>query len=268
MKNKYQQIKAINASLLKNFLESEKQGKYYIDNPPEQTQALTNGTFFHDFIEAEITGIKDKLEGYVVFDDLEKKEFGANPNRRKKDYQEWKKSIIQNSFQLIDKEIQIATKNFIKSSIFKELKAMGGEPEIIFTGKMQNIPVKSRFDYYIPKENLIVDWKTIGDLPTKKNIARAIYKFKYELQAAFYAKMAELADHQEYGFLFVFVQTKQPYEIGLFYFDNFELNYHFENNIKPLLAPTWDILNGKQPRFIYELNRSEWNSIGAFSNDN
>ncbi len=74
---------------------------------------------------------------------------------------------------------------------------------------------KCRMDRLILKDNcaVIIDLKTASDV-SDKAIQRAIANFRYDIQAYFYEKiLCEITHLAAIDFIFVFVETKPPYEV-------------------------------------------------------
>lgn len=70
------------------------------------------------------------------------------------------------------------------------------------------LPLKSRLDVHNESEKLVVELKTTRDIST---LEKAITDYHYPLSAAFY-----LAISHSLSFVFVFVQTSEPYEVAIF----------------------------------------------------
>lgn len=268
----YKAMRGINASLLKSFVESERLGVFEMTKPKEKTQALINGSFFHDKINAIITGNNAVLKKFANFQALEKEKFGDNPNRRLKEYQDWKKNLPE--FDYYDENIETAVKTLIETDIFKylitnavsetTLKNIYEVQDLHAPEAVHKIELKGRTDILKPDKMLIVDWKTIADLPSKNNVKKAIYKYNYKLQAAFYSLLTFLEYGEYFDFLFVFVQTSEPYEIGLYQFNAYDLKSYAETFLTDLILSVHKILLGENAKFLYQNMQNEFNPLGAF----
>ena len=210
----YKNIDAYNASMLKHFLHGEKTGMHKLQTPQTESEALINGRYFHEKIEAYLKNDPAILSNYAILEDLERERFGDNVNRRTKNYREWRNSV---ELSLIDRNIDAAANSLLGSDVFAELTRHGGENEItLLADYQQDIKLKGRLDYLINMENIIVDWKTTHKLPTKKNIEHAIRDYNYMFSAAFYSFLCYKNFAEWFDFIFVFVQTVPPYDIGLY----------------------------------------------------
>ena len=227
----YKKIQALNASTLKRFAESELEGYWYFNEGQEDTTTLSNGRIFHEYIDKTIKGEEKKFhEKYIILDNIEKKVWGENINRRKKEYQEWKKELLADGKIFIPETLLYSAQRFTESDIFKYLIKNDAESEVMIMNETtlfsnerkleNNVKLKGMLDLLRTDKKLIVDWKTMADIPSLRNILYTIKKYKYNWQAAFYSKLTQLEYGDWYNFLFVFIQITPPYEIGLFYFNN------------------------------------------------
>jgi hypothetical protein len=270
----YRSLKALNASLLKSFVESERLGLYEYENPKETTQAMTNGRAFHTLVDDAIAGTENFHKQFICFDMLEKSVWGEDPNRRKGDYQTWEKEVLEDqTVEFYDEKVLSMFGSLENTKLFKEL-IKGSESEVILSnyynctdldGENYQIPVKSMLDVVNLEKKVIIDWKTIADLPTKQNIIKAIRNYNYKLQAAFYYLNAFLEFGEEFDFIFCFVQSAEPYEIGLFQFNSYQLKEYVENDLKTIIIEAYKIVNyGQRAKYIFERTANEFNPLGAF----
>jgi len=78
-----------------------------------------------------------------------------------------------------------------------------------------NIPCKARLDRLLVDEGIVLDLKTTDSIESHVFLKKVI-GFKYDFQAAFYAKAAEIAFGKKFRFIFVAVERKAPYTVDLF----------------------------------------------------
>ncbi len=91
----------------------------------------------------------------------------------------------------------------------------GGEAELtmVWRDKETGILCRCRHDYFISNLGMTVDYKTIAEL-TERDIDRAIVRYGYYIQAAFYLdgmKALGLGDHQDFNL--VFQESSFPHDV-------------------------------------------------------
>jgi len=86
----------------------------------------------------------------------------------------------------------------------------GGQKEQIFIQEREHglLPLKARLDIYHHEPRRVSELKTIHDLNKMK---KAINRYRYPLSAAFYADISQLLSVH-----FIFVQTREPFEVETF----------------------------------------------------
>lgn len=77
------------------------------------------------------------------------------------------------------------------------------------------LPLKARLDLHHPDQQLVVELKTIHSLDA---IDRAIKRYRYALSAAFYCDLVNAE-----RLVFIFVQSREPYEVAVFELSRLEL---------------------------------------------
>ena len=86
------------------------------------------------------------------------------------------------------------------------------EVEINIDGEMIPIKIRVRPDELIEFEDciLLIDWKSIGEYATDKNIRKSLWNYRYDIQAAMYQDaLIKFTDKPIY-FRFVFAESKKP----------------------------------------------------------
>ena len=260
----YKNIGAYNASMLKNFLEGEKTGIWKRENPKEDTKAIINGRFFHDKIDGFLKKDKNLLSEYAILEIMETEVFGTEINRRKKEYQGWKKSIEGLTF--VDENINAAADSLLDSDVFRILTEDGGQPEFnLVADYNEEIKLKGRLDYLPAFMPVIIDWKTIAKLPNVKNVEYAIRDYNYKFSAAFYSYLCFKNFGEWYDFLFVFVQSTAPYDIGLYTIPAYKLEPYFYEVIEPIILVAHELITKKRkPKFLHEQYIHDNNLLGSF----
>lgn len=91
----------------------------------------------------------------------------------------------------------------------------GGVAESSFFSEFDGVAVKCRTDYYLPDLGIVVDVKTTADA-SPDGFAKSVANFGYYIQAAFYIDVLQSLGHTINKFMFVAIETKEPYMIGLY----------------------------------------------------
>lgn len=105
-----------------------------------------------------------------------------------------------------------------------------GEREKAIYLEYDGVACKAMFDIITP--DLIIDVKTTDpDGQCLKDASAFEYsfsKYKYDVQAAWYLKMAELWDGRKRDFIFLTVETKHPFGVIPYDVSDFDLQYGWE----------------------------------------
>lgn len=123
------------------------------------------------------------------------------------------KDDYQNAQQCAEIALQIAGK------FFKD-----GVAENSYFSEIDGIKVKCRPDYYIENLGLVVDVKTTQDA-SPDGFTRSIANFGYHIQAAFYSDVLQSLGKPVNKFLFVAIETKEPFMVGLFTLDDVGMDF-------------------------------------------
>ncbi len=231
MTNKeYHNQPELSASDIKRFAADKEDFLYWYGRETKPTAAMEFGTEVHDCMEKLCKG--EFLN--AGFEEAERQAFGENPNRRTKAYQEWK---TLNDGLISEAAVRIAKKlkmNFDKIYTVDYELAMVEES---FFHEYRSIGVKTRPD--LISGDTIVDWKTTKDIPNAVNMRRAVDNFRYDLQAGFYGFVLELIGIHIEKFVFGFVRTKEPFQIGFLEIENLQ---PFISEAKEITSLTVDYL--------------------------
>ena len=116
-----------------------------------------------------------------------------------------------------------------------ELKGMAElsfftEIEIDIDGEMIPIKIRVRPDDLIEFEDeiWIIDWKSIGEYATEQNIRKALWRYRYDLQAAMYQDALIRFTDKPVHFRFVFAESVKP----------------AKEKVRIVELPDWDLLAG------------------------
>ena len=207
----YNNLEGINFSKFKHFLDSPYHFKKNLtkEDDDEEKSALKIGLavhclslqpqFFADKFAVSIDTDRRTNEGKRIW-----KEFCEN-NQGKTTLSAKEFDIVVNCCKAID-----------SNKFFNEIKKM---PSTIFeaggSAEIYGSKIKGRIDMFNPERNIVIDIKTCSEIPSVKNIRKAIYKNKYHMQAFFYGSIANAVTGTNPEFIFMFVDKKNFNTVGL-----------------------------------------------------
>lgn len=120
---------------------------------------------------------------------------------------------------------QITSLNSMRKSIYKHplasaLLSMDYQTEVSmkWTDADTGLTCKGRADILIPGERVIIDPKRTADA-SKEGFSRNAVNMGYAIQAAYYSDAMELLTGEPWLFLFLAVEPKPPYAVGLYELD-------------------------------------------------
>lgn len=128
----------------------------------------------------------------------------------------------------------IGSKTAIDIATFEKAKAMAdniksdpaisnflsnGVAEESHFSEIDGVKVKARPDFYNKKLGLIVDLKTTSSAKPSE-FAKSVANFNYHIQVAFYSDVLRSLGYEVNGFLFIGVESKEPFYTGLFELDD------------------------------------------------
>lgn len=109
----------------------------------------------------------------------------------------------------------------------------GGAAEQSFFGHMDGIECKCRPDYYREDLGIIIDVKTTLNA-SPDGFIRDIANFGYYVQAAFYMDLLKSLGLPANKFLFICVEKKDPYMVGLYELDHVSLDFGRDEYMRAL----------------------------------
>lgn len=116
--------------------------------------------------------------------------------------------IYENALQCAEIAKQIAGR------FFKD-----GVAESSHFGEIDGVSVKCRPDYYIEELGIVVDVKTTQDA-SPDGFIRSVANFSYHIQDAFYTDVLRSQGKKVNKFLFVAIESKPPFMIGMYELDD------------------------------------------------
>jgi len=167
--------------------------KQWFDNIKEDNgdrPAFAEGTYVHTLLLEP-----EKLHEYAVFNGLRK---AGKLWEQFKEENPDKKLISQPQF-----DRGAALRRAYEACPSAVSLLSNGAAEVTATGVVQNLALKSRFDYINVEEGYIVDVKTTS-MPSSKDIFKnTVQEYGYDLSAALYAKVAEQVHGKPFDFYWV-----------------------------------------------------------------
>lgn len=204
--HRYHSIEALSASGIKRILQSPMHYRYDREHPKEPTDSMAMGTALHlavlepDRYAAEVAVMPD---------------FNRRTNAGKADYAAWIEQhqgfVVLTSDQVAQVEGMAAAVK--RHPIYGELMTEG-RAEVSLQWRdarfQDQVPCKARFDW-LREDGIGIDLKSCQDA-SPEGFSRAVAKFLYHLQAAWYNNGHEhLLDRSLQAFIFVAVESSAPY---------------------------------------------------------
>lgn len=190
---------------------------YEFLNKQEETksESMLLGSVIHSLILEKDNFFNDFLVMENV--DLRTKDGKAKKQAAEERAKNFNATLIRQS--LYDKALEVV--NAFKNSKAYNMFKCAGLAEASYFGEIEGKKCKCRPDFYMEKENIILDIKTTakgGAMPDA--FIKNIVKHKYYIQAALYTKLIGAKD-----FYFVAVEVEAPYMIGIYKLDNVSLEF-------------------------------------------
>ena len=163
-------------------LEADRFAKHFIQAPEVDRRTTVGKATWAEF-QSQLNLAGDNYLTKTEFDSLSNMVWGVNANKF------W---------------------NEIKSDKEEEYREAGFECEYL------GIKIKGRIDYFNKDKNVIIDWKTISETPTKRTVKSEIYSKNYDVQNFFYQKGVEIVTGVKPTFYFGFIEKKAPHAIAFY----------------------------------------------------
>ena len=106
-----------------------------------------------------------------------------------------------------------------------------GIAECSFFSEIDGVKVKCRPDYYREDLGIVIDVKTVQDASPDAFI-KDVANFGYYIQAQFYMDVLESLGYPAKKFLFIAVQKKEPYMVGMYELDSTSLDFGREEYLR------------------------------------
>ena len=147
-------------------------------------------------------------------------------------------------------------KSFLKSSLSLFLR---GEvkAEASFFGKIDGVKVKARPDLILPKEKIIIDFKTTSTSGggSADGFAKMAANFAYYIQASLYLEITEYKQ-----FYFIVLETTEPFMVGCYKLDSEALEFG-KSEIRRAIEIYKNLGEYKSPLYLNNLDYSKVQEI-------
>lgn len=201
---------AMSQSKLKHILRSPAHFKWELENPPEKTDAMEFGTWFHSIV------LEPNKNMFVLPPDDWKITKGGIISTTNKGYSDWaelnKDKYCVSPAQL--KELQDMRDAVRNNRLALALLSNGmAEQSAFFDYK--GVSMRSRFDW-VSDQNFIIDLKTVRDA-REDAFKKDCFSLGYDIQAATYKEAYErVTGKQCLGVAFICVEKTPPYGVMVY----------------------------------------------------
>lgn len=205
----YRASKGVNISTLKAMAVSPKHYKWFKEHPEEPTKQMQFGTAYHCMMLQP-----DKWADPTAF----VVEPMPDPNRRSKEYQAWKSSVVAGASVLSveDHQALLDMKSELRSHPVagQILAKMDAEVSYFTHETWSGLWCKCKADVITRDQAgrlVVADLKTCNELPTSKPNYQAADLF-YHAQAAFYLDLLRIIVNEPVSWLWIFQEKNPPYD--------------------------------------------------------
>jgi hypothetical protein len=256
----YHSIRALSASRLKAFMRSPAHLRH-MDENPITGDALSFGSAFHRRI-LEPTRFDAE---YVVAPDVD---------RRTKDGKDrWAQFVAESAGKTVlsyDDHLSITgmADAILRHPTAADLLARrdGTEVSVFWYQKAgwDIVRAKARLDAYVLEDKAVIDLKSCMDA-SPDGFARAVAKFSYHVQAAWYLRAAEQMQIEVETVVFIAAEKKAPYGVGVYMLDRdaiAEANHRIDSALPKYLACLKQNLWPSYDAGIQTLKLPRWAVVG------
>lgn len=201
----YFDINALSYSGLKEFAKSPAHFKYWLTKQDEATEAMKFGSALHAaLLEPDKLAVQ---EGGTTWRTKGFKDFEAENNE--------KVCVPEDAFRIIE----LMTTSLLGNMTVKGMLSRAEkETELFWEDNDYSFKCKCKIDMlYVQNDTAIIaDIKTTDDA-TPSAVAKTIANFKYHWQASWYPDaVRQCRGIKDVRFLWIFVEKKPPYSVGLY----------------------------------------------------
>jgi len=211
----YHSQPSISASGLKLLKQSPAHYREAKDNPKGQTDAMYFGELYHTFILENERFYKEVT--VVDSEERPEKRYGMSAKANAAWFESFTNPITKETHEQLKRMREVLFRHPYARALLTK-----GEAEHSYYFELDigaSIPVKARFraDNVRHDKRIIVDLKTAADA-SQDGFKKAAANFDYQIQAALYSDLMELATGQTLGYDFFFVAQEKvpPYCFGIY----------------------------------------------------
>lgn len=198
----YHARKEISASNIKMLLENPY--KFATGYKMEQTQHMALGTALHSAI-LEPAKFKEDIAVLPALD--------ARTKLGKEQRDEF---YTLNANKTIITPEQYESVMRMKKSVMSQVGGLfAGVAEVSIFGEIDGVGARCRPDMFVKEKGLIIDLKKTQDA-SPDGFTKAIANYRYDIQAAWYIDVCESAGIAIKEFIFVCVEDKEPFMVGVY----------------------------------------------------
>lgn len=223
----------------------------YLD-PNREKETPTAALLFGSALHTAILEPIEFARKYVVAPEINRR-----TNAGKAEWDALLSDCYRNNQTLIDAEDRreiVRLKEAVYAHPSAALLLKHGRPEQTFAFRepITGAPCKMRPDWLDDTHGFIVDIKTTDDAsPT--GFAKSVWTYRYDVQAAFYLDgLAQLEGAMRPGFIFIAVEKKRPYNVGVY-------------------VATEEVINMGRKRYLPDLEKyvecRQYNTWPGYSNE-
>ena len=190
----------MSVSQFKSFLKCEAAALAEIkgEYTPERGRALLLGSY----VDEALTGTKESREEFVEENRAELFKKNGDPYA------------------------DVAQANEAINCVFRQplmMKYLDGDHQTIFTGEIEGVPVKGKFDSYKPGE-FIADLKYLKDFRSPNFFENAISYYGYDMQLAVYRELVRQNTGKDLPCYLVIVTKQDPPDVAVAEVNEFDLD--------------------------------------------
>lgn len=203
----------LSASQIKLLLENPY--KFIHNIPVNQTQEMLLGSVIHKLIlEPESFD-----EEYAVLPECNLRTKEGRKLKADFEYDNSDKQVISHEMHHIAQQCTDAVLTSKARLLLKD-----GIAEASYFGELDGVKCRCRPDYYVPDRQMIIDIKKCSDA-SKSGFTRAMVNFQYFIQASFYSDLMASIGKPINEFIFVCIEPKSPFMIGLYTLTPMAMDY-------------------------------------------
>ena len=205
----YHAIDRISNSRLSRMLPTPAHCKEHMDNPPEATDNLVMGRYFH-----ALTLEPDSVaECYIVQPKIDRR-----TKKGKADYENFlllagEKQVVKQD--MVDTALAMRESIILHPAAGKLIsESKDKELTLLWDDDATGAPMKAKLDAV--RDGVIIDLKSCDDA-SPKGFQRSIAKYGYHRQAALYSDAyTQVVGEPPKGFVFIAVEKKPPYAVACY----------------------------------------------------